>query len=113
MALDGVVSMIVSQAIIDETTGVLARKFGASIDDIAEAKAIIADAARTITPTVQLDVVKEDPPDNRILECAVTAAADYIITGDKDLLRLRRYDSINIITVREFLESMQKTGMDQ
>jgi uncharacterized protein len=112
-ALDGVVSMIVSQAIIDETTGVLARKFGASIDDIAEAKAIIADAARTITPTVQLDVVKEDPPDNRILECAVTAAADYIITGDKDLLRLRRYDSINIITVREFLESMQKTGMDQ
>jgi uncharacterized protein len=113
MALDGVVSMIVSQAIIDETTGVLARKFGASIDDIAEAKAIIADAARTITPTVQLDVVKEDPPDNRILECAVTAGADYIITGDKDLLRLRRYDSINIITVSEFLELLQKTGMDQ
>jgi uncharacterized protein len=112
-ALDGVVSMIVSQAIIDETTGVLARKFGASIDDIAEAKAIIADAARTITPTVQLDVVKEDPPDNRILECAVTAGADYIITGDKDLLRLRRYDSINIITVSEFLELLQKTGMDQ
>jgi uncharacterized protein len=113
MALDGVVSIIVSQAIIDETMGVLARKFGASIDDIAEAKAIIADAARTITPTVQLDVVKEDPPDNRILECAVTAGADYIITGDKDLLRLRRYDSINIITVSEFLELLQKTGMDQ
>jgi uncharacterized protein len=113
MALEGAVSMIVSQAIIDETTDVLARKFGASTDDIAEAKAIIADAARTITPTVQLDVVKEDPPDNRILECAVTAGADYIITGDKDLLRLRRYDSINIITVSEFLELLQKTGMDQ
>ena len=113
MALEAAVSMVVSQAIIDETEDVLARKFGASTEDIAEAKAIIADAARTITPTVQLDVVKEDPPDNRILECAVTAGADYIITGDKDLLRLRRYDSINIITVGEFLDLMQKTGMDQ
>lgn len=99
--------MTVSQAIIDETADVLARKFGASADDIAEAKAIIADAARMVTPTVQLDVVKEDPPDNRILECAVTAGSNYIITGDKDLLRLRQYDAIRIVTVAEFVEVMQ------
>jgi uncharacterized protein len=104
IALEGVITMTVSQAIIDETADVLARKFGASTEDISEAKAIIADAARTITPTVQLDVIKEDPPDNRILECAVSARSNYIITGDNDLLRLRQYDAIRIVTVAEFIE---------
>jgi predicted nucleic acid-binding protein len=37
-----------------------------------------------VQPGVRLDVVKEDPPDNRILECAVNAGSDFIVTG-KDL----------------------------
>ena len=59
--------------------------------------------ARTVTPAVQLDVVWEDPPDNRILECAVSAGSDYIVSGDKDLLRLGRYDAIRILTPSDFL----------
>lgn len=105
MALDGGISMTVSQAIIDETLDVLARKFGATPDDLSEAQAIILEAARTVTPTVQLDVIKEDPPDNRILECAVTAGANYIVTGDKDLLRLGYYDAIQIVTVSTLVDS--------
>jgi putative PIN family toxin of toxin-antitoxin system len=104
MALEGAVSMTVSQAIIDETLDVLARKFGATAEDLAEAKAIIQEAARTVTPTVQLDVIKEDPPDNRILECAVTAGSNYIVTGDKDLLRLGSYDAIQIIRASALVE---------
>jgi predicted nucleic acid-binding protein len=53
---------------------------------------------------VQLDVIKEDPDDDRILECAVSAGSEFIVTGDKDLLRLGRYDSIRILTVSEFLD---------
>jgi predicted nucleic acid-binding protein len=49
-----------------------------------------------------LDVIKADPDDDRIPECAVTAGADFIITGDKDLLRLKSYDSISIVTPSEF-----------
>ena len=108
MALDGTVSMTVSQAIIDETLDVLARKFSATADDLAEAKAVITEAARTVTPTVQLDVIKEDPPDNRILECAVTAGSNYIVTGDKDLLRLGQYDAIGIITASALIEMLQR-----
>jgi hypothetical protein len=52
---------------------VLARKFGATADFIAEARAVIGEAARTVTPAVQLSVIKEDPDDDRILECAVSA----------------------------------------
>ena len=51
---------------------------------------------------------KEDPPDNRILECASAAGSDYIVSGDKDLLRLGRYDSIRIVRVAEFLELAQE-----
>jgi predicted nucleic acid-binding protein len=54
-----------------------------------------------------LNVIKYDPPDNRILECAVTSGADYM-SGDKDLLRLGQYDAIRIVTVSNFPELARK-----
>ena len=56
---------------------------------------------------VELDAINEDPADNRILEYAVSSGSDYIVTGDKDLLRLGRYDDIKILTVADFLEQQQ------
>ena len=103
MALEGEISLTVSQAILDEMADVLSRKFSASPEEVAEATIIVRQAARVVTPSVQLDVIKEDPPDNRVLECAVTAGSDFIVTGDKDLLRLGRYDAIRIVTVADFL----------
>lgn len=61
---------------------------------------MIRQAARIVTPAVRLDVVTADPDDDKIVECAVTAGSDYIVTGDKDLLRLGSYDSIRIVTCR-------------
>jgi putative PIN family toxin of toxin-antitoxin system len=103
MALDGSINLNVSQHILNEMADVLARKFYATPEEIAEATLIVRDAARVVTPAVQLDVIREDPADNRILECAVAAGSDYIVTGDKDLLRLGTYDSIKILTVSDFL----------
>ena len=59
---------------------------------------------------MRLDVVAEDPADNRILECAVAAGSQYIVTGDKDLLRLGSYDSIKILTVSGFLKVGSESG---
>jgi putative PIN family toxin of toxin-antitoxin system len=103
MALAGEINMTVSQPILDELGDVLARKFKMTDTAIEEAKAIVRQAARIVTPAVQIDVIKEDPPDNRILECAVTGGSDYIVTGDKDLLRLKQYDSIRIVKVADFM----------
>jgi putative PIN family toxin of toxin-antitoxin system len=97
LARAGEINFTVSEAILDEVADVLARKFDWVAEDIAR-------IARTVKPAVQLDVIKEDPPDNRILECAVTAGADYIVTGDNDLLRLGRYDAIRILSVSDFLD---------
>jgi predicted nucleic acid-binding protein len=47
----------------------------------------------------------EDPADDRILKCALEARAQVIITGDDDLLRLKRFEGIRILTPRAFLDS--------
>jgi predicted nucleic acid-binding protein len=47
-------------------------------------------------------LIKEDEPDNRILECAVEAGSDFIISADKDLLRLGSYADISIVRAADF-----------
>jgi uncharacterized protein len=95
---------MVSDAILDEMADVLPRKFNFSLEAVEEARRRIQAMAKTVTPAVRLDVIKEDPPDDRVLECAVSSGADYIVTGDKDLLRLGQYDAIPIVSVADFLE---------
>jgi predicted nucleic acid-binding protein len=60
---------------------------------------------RVVTPTQSLNVIKGDPDDDVVVECAVAAGSEAIVTGDKHLLRLGEYDGIQILRVREFLES--------
>jgi predicted nucleic acid-binding protein len=78
-------------------------KFEATPEEVSEAREIVTQAARKVQPSVELDVIKNDPSDNRILECAVSAGSDYIVTGDGHLLKLKQYACIRIITVAEFL----------
>jgi putative PIN family toxin of toxin-antitoxin system len=104
MGIEGEINLTVSQAIIEETLEVLVRKFNVRPEELAAYRAILHAAARVVEPAVRLDVMKVDPDDDRILEWAVTAGSDYIVTGDKDLLRLGLYDSIRILTVSDFLE---------
>jgi predicted nucleic acid-binding protein len=59
-----------------------------------------------VTPQRRVNAVKEDPDDNRILECALAAGADMIISGDGHLLRLTAFEGIAILTPREFLSSL-------
>ncbi len=59
----------------------------------------------TITePTQKLDIVKEDPDDNIILECALEGNVDYIISQDKHLLKLKEFKGMKIICPKDFLD---------
>lgn len=60
-------------------------------------------ASLVVTPQVTLSVAR-DPADNRVLEAAVEASVDAIVTGDDDLLALMSYDRIPIVPARAFLE---------
>jgi predicted nucleic acid-binding protein len=48
--------------------------------------------------------VKDDLTDNRILECAETGRSEYLVTGDKHLLKLGQFAATRIVTPAEFLE---------
>ena len=52
----------------------------------------------------QVEVVKEDPDDDKILACALKASADYLISGDPHLKDLGKYEGIEIISPADFLE---------
>ncbi len=60
--------------------------------------------SKKIVVTTVIDVVKEDPDDNIFIACAITAEAEYIISGDAHLLNLKEYEGIKIISPREFLD---------
>ena len=57
-----------------------------------------------VEPKIKLNIIKEDPDDNKILECAKTGKVDYIITNDNHLLKIKGFEGIKIVKPEEFLK---------
>ncbi len=57
-----------------------------------------------VTPSRHHAVIHEDAEDDKFIDCAVEAKADYIISGDEHLLRVKGYRSIPIYSPKEFLQ---------
>ena len=108
LAREGEVELLVSETILAEIAGVLKRKFNWSDWQISEVIKDIRAITTLITPAVTLSVIKEDEPDNRILECATEGKAQYIISGDEHHLQpLKEYQGIKIVSPAQFLESVE------
>ena len=88
--------------ILDETVEVLERDFEYSKDEVENIIGKILLFAKQIKPKQKIDVVKDDPDDNKVIECAIESSSDYIITYDKHLLKLKEFRGIKIITSEEF-----------
>lgn len=101
------VHLFTSPSILAEFADHLRDKFDWSEEDIVEAIKTVGYSSELVKPTQRIEVL-EDAPDNRILECAVEAGVDFIISGDKHLLNLGEYQGIEIIAVAEFLSKMEK-----
>lgn len=104
LAQQGKFRLFVSPAILDELTAILIRKFAKPESYVREVVSHITSFASLVVPSVTLTVIKSDPADNRILECAVEAGADVIISGDDALKNLKIYDGIAIMSPRQFIE---------
>lgn len=104
LARGGAIQLAVSQAILDEVARVLSDKFGWVEDAVAMARTQISGFAEQVETGRRVEVVREDPSDNRILECAEAANSEYIVTGDKHLLKLGEFGAARIVRAAEFLE---------
>jgi|SRR3989344_7368241 len=65
---------------------------------------IIYKIAIIVDTRSELNVIKEDIDDNILLECAVEADVDFIISGDEHLKKLKEFGKIKIVSVSEFLK---------
>ncbi|MEW6408920.1 MAG: putative toxin-antitoxin system toxin component, PIN family [Nitrospirota bacterium] len=101
--IEGSDLLIISKEIIDEVLTVLSAKFSRDRETISRTALYLSDIARVVKPVRKINIFK-DAPDNRILECAVTGKADVIVTGDKEMLRLREFEWIKIMSLKEYLE---------
>jgi len=108
------ISIIASEQIVREINQTLAyprlREIyeGAGIgrDELIEAMLRVA---RMVEVTKNIELIKEDPADNKFLECALDGKADYIVSGDGHLLGIGQYQSIRILTVRQFTKLMEES----
>lgn len=100
--------LFTSKEILDEFEDVISRdKFGFSDGKINTAIEAILSFSEIVNPKVRLNIIKADPDDNKILECAVACGASYIVSGDKHLLELKEYESIKIISPKIALDLLE------
>jgi uncharacterized protein len=107
LAVDGHVDLALSEAILEETFRVLKYKFHRTSEELLDADKQLRVVGRVVTPTESISAIEADPSDDRILECAVAADAEVIVSGDKHLLGLGSFRGIPIQRVGDFLAVLQ------
>lgn len=104
-ARDRSFTLAISPFIRDEFARVLRRKVGADAGEIREALELIDGISTTVNSTAArtgITGICRDPDDDSVLVCAVSAGADYLVSGDKDLLVLENCQGVKIVTPRTF-----------
>jgi uncharacterized protein len=99
--------LVTSAILLDELHEKLRSKFALSADDADRVRAKLESAALLVKPNMVLKVIIDDPDDDRVLECAVAGGVDYIVSGDRHLLKLGSFQGISIVTAREFINAIE------
>jgi putative PIN family toxin of toxin-antitoxin system len=106
--LSGKYLLVESPGLLKELAAVMERpKFGFIPEE--QKKELVTrliNYCEIVEPTKKINIIKSDPADNKVLECALEGKAQYIVSGDNHLLRLKVYMGIRIVTAAEFLESV-------
>lgn len=106
---EGSIELAISPEILSEFKRVLKEKFGTPEEEIKEITESIKEIATIVKPTRRINLIKQDPTDNKILECALKAKADYIISGDtKHLQPIKEFQGIPILPPAKFLAAISK-----
>jgi putative PIN family toxin of toxin-antitoxin system len=97
--------VLISKDILLEIKSVLRFKFNWTNKQVTTAMSYLKDITTEIKPAISLNVVHNDPSDNKIIECALAGKAHYIVTGDRNhLVPLKKYKDIKILSPAEFLK---------
>ncbi len=104
LAAAGIIEIYTSPFILEETSNILQQKFKYKQGEVQELLDWFTSLATMVKPNIHIQIIQRKDSDNRILECAVAATADYLVTGDKrDLLPLKEFRGIRILSPIEGL----------
>lgn len=107
LAEAGELKVFISPAITEELQRILSQKFNWQAADIDKTARVISGFTNLVNPKVSVNILKRDPSDNRILECALEAKAELIVTGDTILQQLKQYKGMTIISPRQFMDTLE------
>lgn len=100
--------LVSSLPIVDELTSTLMNfKKPMTLDDIFWWRNLILKKSTIVYPKEKVNVVKDDPDDDKFIEAALEGNADYIVSQDNHLLKLKGYKGIKIIEPGSFLELLK------
>lgn len=103
------IQLITSKPILLELAQKLKEKFEWEDSEIADVIEGIGKFAEVVEPSEQIDLIDQDPEDNRVLECAKEGKANHIISGDKKhILSLKHFERVEIVSAQEFLNLYYK-----
>lgn len=108
---NGDITFCFSREIIQEYVEVLERLGLREDEGLSELLSLFARGFNCLftARTPDLELVADDPDDDKFIECAVALKADYVISGDKALLAVGKYINIEITTPARFLNHFEKT----
>jgi len=104
-ALERRCTLVVSPAILAELARTLRDKFHTSEADIIAYVRQIGRIAEIVRPSRAVSLLRDDA-DNRVLECAEAGQVDLIVSGDRDLLRLKQHGAIPIVRPADFARTL-------
>ena len=104
LAIRQKVSNFTSPEMLSELSKVLRENFGQPEHFVESQVSLVAKYSRLAKPNRKVNVIKEDPKDDMVLECAASCKVNYIITGDNHILKLKKFENIAIVTPREILD---------
>jgi len=100
----GEVQIFISKAILQEISSVLRRKFDWETSKIKKVLEEVEDFTFLVIPKESVSIIAKHKADNRILECALEAKADFLISGDRHLLSLESFLNVKIVDPSSFLK---------
>lgn len=111
LARDGSLRAASSPELLTELERVLSYpKFGLNTAEIDAITREVNSTSSVVAPNRKIQAVPEDPSDDRVLECAVAADAEWIVSGDQHLLALESFEGIPIVGTATLLERLGRTG---
>jgi putative PIN family toxin of toxin-antitoxin system len=100
----GEIQVVTCPELVEELAEKLELRLQFSAEQVAETLADYLGFLRVVKIPKVLNAVPRDPEDNMVLECAVEGQAQYIVSGDNDLLVLKEFHSVQIVRASDFLK---------